>query len=157
MSFAGMSRLAEAGVRPGGSPIRIALRFGPGPDGSALCRGTVQARMMASCQRCLGETSIEIERDVEFVLVRSDAEAARVWEDYEAYEVGEDERVYTRDLIEEELLLALPLILAHADPAQCNAWESGDSDEQAPAAEEQGSETRKNPFEALKGLRGKLN
>ncbi len=154
MSFSGMSRLAQAGLRPGRSPIRIALRFEAGPAGSVLCRGTVRARMTATCQRCLGDTPIDIDRGVELILVRSDAEAARVWEDYEAYEVGEDERIYTRDLIEEELLLALPLILTHADPAHCNVPTPGEEDV---ADKKQGSETRENPFDALKGLRDKLS
>lgn len=153
ITFSGMSRLKQTGLRTTGLPIRIDLGFGPGPAGLVSCRGTIGTRLAATCQRCLGEMSLKIEREVELVLVRTDAEAARLWEDYETYEVGEDDRVYTRDFVEDELLLAVPLIPVHEDREQCDAVISPHE----ASAEGPDGGHGKDLFRALKGLRGKLD
>jgi len=53
------------------------------------------------------------------VIAHGDAEALRLQAEHEILEV-QDETVFTRDLIEDELLLSLPLAPMHDDPQMCD-------------------------------------
>jgi uncharacterized protein len=96
------------------------------------------------CQRCLAPLIWPLEGDTRVVLVANEGDADGVPADVETV-YAPDDRIRVADLVEEELLLALPLVPLHEDPADCNRQE------EVPAAEEEPApahETQR-PFERL--------
>lgn len=144
-----MERVAEAGACAADETVRVEMAFSPGPGSAVLCRGQLTAGVTMVCQRCLGSVALRIDRDLEIALVHSDAEAARVWKDYETYEV-EGHRVHLWELVEEELLLALPLVPMHDETMKCGAGEAPTDRDSVSGETERG-----NPFKVLEGFRGR--
>ena len=93
---------------------------------------------------------MEISRNIELALVRSEAEAAMVEEKYEAYQVGKNDTLFIPDLLEEELLLSLPIVPMHANSEQCNQMMLQILKRNS---SEQFSEHGRNPFAVLKDLK----
>lgn len=73
----------------------------------------------AVCQRCLEVFRLPIEAESKLLLLSSEEPAG----DYEDYEVWELEEMTLRpqDIVEELLVMALPLSAMHTDLASCNA------------------------------------
>jgi len=67
------------------------------------------ARLMLMCQRTLEPFEHAVDREVRLGLVRSEDEVAGLPGDYEPCLVG-DEPVHLMDLVEDELILAVPLV-----------------------------------------------
>jgi uncharacterized protein len=79
---------------------------------------SVQAVLPLVCQRCLRPVIIEVRSDARVALV-ADLDAADRLDSSVEPVVVEDGRVALRDLVEEELLLAVPLVPRHEDESQC--------------------------------------
>lgn len=71
------------------------------------------------CQRCLRPLSLPVSQQTRLVLVESDAMQSRAPEDLEPL-VLEQERMRPADLIEDELILILPLAPKHAAHEECD-------------------------------------
>ncbi len=80
----------------------------------------VEGALSLTCQRCLGAMLWPVESRTRVVLVPDLASADRAPEGFDPV-VIEEGRVSIRDLAEEELLLALPLIAMHENMTQCGA------------------------------------
>ena len=145
-----MDRLSAALVGTNEHQVFVDLLFSMQTSGICLLHGRVETRVQMICQRCLGLVAIEINRSLELALVRSEVEAALVEDKYEAYQVGENNTLLIADLIEDELLLSLPIVPMHAHRVQCD---------QAMLqilkrnSSEQISEYDQNPFAVLKNLK----
>jgi uncharacterized protein len=98
-----------------------------GPDGEARGRVhfaregpiavaavTVAADVLLLCQRCLSPLKWRVDSSGRAALVATHVEAARVPETLETV-LAPEHRISLRDLVEEELLLALPLVPRHED------------------------------------------
>ena len=115
------TRLAEIAANTGDS-LAIDLRLSyDGDDGGfprldASVRGTV----VLTCQRCLGPLRHEVELSVKLVVVPESAEGM-LPPGYEAWELpeGGGPPPRLRGLIEDEVILSLPLIARHADRKDC--------------------------------------
>ena len=104
----------------------------------------VEVKMV--CQRCLELVALPIQSACDYAVVKEGANTQSVPKGYDVLELGEDP-LDLLALIEEELLLALPIVPAH-DPKDC----------QQPAGleEPESSEdevTRSNPFSVLAQLK----
>lgn len=96
------------------------------------------------CQRCLEPVECPVEGRSRVALIALESEADRVPQEFETVHAPEN-RIRVRDLVEEELLLTLPLVPLHAN-AGCAGEESSiepDAEPDAPAPETQ------RPFERL--------
>jgi len=80
----------------------------------------VEADLTLTCQRCLGPLRWPVDSRTRVVLVPDLASADRAPEGLDPV-VVEEGRTSVRDLAEEELLLALPLVAMHASRAECGA------------------------------------
>lgn len=80
----------------------------------AVAEVTVAADVTLICQRCLSPLVRRVEGQGRAALVTSPAEAERVPDTLETV-LAPDYRISIRDLVEEELLLALPLVPRHED------------------------------------------
>jgi uncharacterized protein len=80
----------------------------------AVAEVTVAAEVLLQCQRCLSPLKWPVHSTARAALVATHAEAARLPETLESV-LAPEYRISLRDLVEEELLLALPLVPRHED------------------------------------------
>ena len=114
--ISGFSRLRDSLARTDGSAV-VDFRFHPAGSYPAV-EGAVRARAWLVCQRCLQEFQVALESPVRVAFVPRDAEAGRVPDEYDAL-TAPGGRIALEELVEEELLLALPLAPTHATPSEC--------------------------------------
>jgi uncharacterized protein len=81
----------------------------------AWLRGAIRGRIPLSCQRGLHEFEWPCELEVELRLVRTEAEETKLLKQYEPFLV-QDDVLPLHDLVEEEVLLALPIVPRCDDP-----------------------------------------
>lgn len=89
----------------------------------SVVEGRVQATLLLQCQSCLERLTWVIDTHMKLAVVASLDEIAQMPEDYEPWLV-EGHNASLRDLVEEELLLALPAIPRHAEGACLGAVDS---------------------------------
>ncbi|MEQ8231089.1 MAG: YceD family protein [Gammaproteobacteria bacterium] len=124
----GARRLSRVGGNfrvTGAARARIALRRDE--RGRILLGGTWQAPLEAQCQRCLAWMPLTIEGELELVVVDNadDVPATQEDEEGEDYVAATQGRLPLVALIEDELLLACPMIPLHED-STCAGAEAGD-------------------------------
>jgi len=121
----------------------VELAFQRDQQGFATASGYVRAIAGVVCQRCLGVVSIPLEASVSWAFITDEAAFEDVPKAYDAIMV-EDEAISLIDLIEDELLLALPPVPMHEE-GECKAPDQQPHDEGFAS----GGEVKKNPFEVL--------
>lgn len=104
-------------------------------------RGHVEATLHLRCQNCLGMINWQVRSEVSLAIVTSLDEVDLLPETYEPLLQGE-ERTALKDIVEEELLLAIPMIPKHAD----NCRGQGTS---LPCVDEPVGKHNENPFSLL--------
>lgn len=107
-----LPRLADLIVDPAGK-IQVSLQFDKDIAGLRHITGKIQAEFMVVCQRCLQTFNYKTEVPVNLSPVTNEAAAKRLPESYEPLFVTADEPVSLAEIIEEELLLSLPLVTKH--------------------------------------------
>ena len=126
--------------------ITAKLEFGHSV-GFACLTGKVSAQLLVECQRCLKPMQTEVAGSFKFALVSSEEEFALLPEEFDPYLLEGDEQSVI-ELIEDELLLALPMVIVH-DKA-CSEFMT--KQEKMIKAEKAAS----HPFAALKSLKDNL-
>lgn len=121
--------------------------FGVDHEGIRYMRGHITAEVTMQCQRCLGPLPLAIEAEMTLAMV-SEREPRELPSYYEPLPVG-SEPVFLQDIIEDELILSLPIVPKHAE-GQCP-----DSPKVAAAGDEKESHSAegRNPFAVLAGLK----
>jgi uncharacterized protein len=136
-------------LREGGEagPVRVGFEFVRTPWGAKSIRGHIDALLPMTCERCLGAMELPMRQDFELLI------DAREGDDEAGLEVihSDEGWIDLFALVEEELMLALPIIRRHEDTA-CNGYLRAAALE----AEENGDSARDNPFAALAVLKAKL-
>lgn len=111
--------------------------------------GTVRAWPWLVCQRCLSAYEQPVESAFRIAFVATEDDTANVPEDYDGVAAPHG-RASLAELVEDELLLALPLVPMHATPEECAVRpETVAPDEIAP------KESTQRPFADLRALLGK--
>ena len=127
--------------------VTVKLEFGQSV-GFASLKGRVSAKMLSECQRCLKPMETEVAGSFKFALVNDEEELELLPEELEPYLLaGEEQSII--DLIEDELLLSLPMVTAH-DTA-CSDYMSKQNSEIKAAI--QAEKEASHPFAALKALK----
>ncbi len=80
----------------------------------ASIEGRITAKLTVTCQNCLDAMDLLIESNIRLGIVGSLDEANRLPQDYEPLLVGEG-KVPLKDIVEDELLLALPDFPRHSE------------------------------------------
>ena len=141
-----LPRLVSALVADSGV-VRVELEATPEVGGRIVVTGRIRAPLQMTCQRCLENVTLEVQTEPRLAWVRSEAEMEALPPEYDPL-LSADGRVAVAGLVEDELLLALPLAPRHADGA-CRETRKPAA-QRAPATEE---ENRKNPFADLAKLK----
>lgn len=114
---------------------RLSFGFGAAQNGRPVVQGEVRGTIDAVCQRCLGPLTLPLSVELKF---RFGGDESVDGEGYETWEL-EEETLRPADLVEEALIMAMPLAAMH-DNDDCHR----------PAAEGGGAEEKTRPFAALK-------
>ncbi|MDF1629555.1 MAG: YceD family protein [Alcanivoracaceae bacterium] len=126
--------------------VEVALRFGRDEERRQQVTGTVKTRLQLTCQRCLELVQTAVQANVALVMVYDEEQIKALPEHLDPWLVT-DERITLSELLEEELLLALPLVAMHE---QCPVV-LHKSAEPAAAVESK----RDNPFAVLAQLKSR--
>lgn len=137
-----LSRLAPD-LRSQAGTLEVELHFGLDERRVYVLTGCIRGSLELTCQRCLEPVTIPLDIRLKLGIVSSEEEADRLPEGYEMLLTGRDPIVVS-DLVEDEVILALPLIPRHSDAAECGALSR--------AAER---ERKVSPFDVLKELKHK--
>lgn len=142
-----MPRLARCLADTGGQ-AEVEVAFASDAAGRATVSGRASADVRLTCQRCLDPVDWRLDAPFALALVADDAEAAALPAEYEPLLWPEGVGTLAQ-LVEDELLLALPAVARHADAAACGP---------AAGALHDGATRRDdNPFAALEKLKRKAS
>lgn len=146
-----MKRLKSALLADKGE-VYIDVRFSVDINHVALATGLIKTELSIQCQRCMEEMTLPVKVDLELAFARSEVEMNRMPEGYEATLI-EDTPVMLSDIIEDEILLALPTIPKHQDE-NCMTDNLANSWTQQQANETDTEDVKQdNPFDVLAGLK----
>lgn len=109
----GMQRLQAVLSEPK-VEIAFSLRFEKDERGFIIIRGEFATDLILRCQRCLEPLPVSLKKTIGIGWATDTAGVEAIPEDLEPM-LAEDPRVALRDLIEEEVLLGLPMAPAHAE------------------------------------------
>lgn len=101
----------------GGAAVHYRFEFGPDADGRATVNGEVAGSLPLRCQRCFERYDLAVDTTVSLALVSGIDEAKALPAAYEPLLI-EDRLLRSSDLIEDELILAIPAIPRHSE-GQC--------------------------------------
>ena len=140
-----LPRLAAALASDAGE-VRVALEAGVDLARRVAVTGNIDAELELQCQRCLEPVRLAVHAEPHLAWVRSDEQLAALPEDYDPL-LSADGDVDLKELVTEELLLALPLVPRHEGGAACGSFTEP---AETPA---EAAEARKNPFAELAKLK----
>jgi uncharacterized protein len=87
-------------------------------SGLAVAELTVRGTAVLQCQRCMEKLEAPVETRSRVALISSETEAGRVPEDLEPM-LAPGGRISVRDIVEEELMLFLPIVPSHENETEC--------------------------------------
>jgi len=106
------------GLADADGEFHFRLVFSRDSQRRAVVRGEIKARLSLICQRCMGPLDHDVDVVIELALVSGVDEAITLPEHYDPLLVT-GEPIRPADLLEDELLLALPQIPMHP-PGACD-------------------------------------
>jgi len=127
------------------SEIDVNLAFGRDEQHRVSVTGNIEGSVDLICQRCMNRVETGFNQDIDLLVVWSDEQSKAIPKDADPWQVGEKANLH--ELIEDEILLALPVVARH-EPGECEAPEIPDND----LVFEGEEEGRQRPFEILKDL-----
>lgn len=145
--LAALTRLSSMIHEPKGG-VSAALKFGFDEENNPVISGHAEGELILQCQRCLQPFAFPMRVVIQLALVRSAREGERSTSAYEPL-IADSDDVSLYELIEDELILNLPVVARHADD-QCLSQV-----EPAWHADVAAEPKRENPFEVLKKLKTK--
>lgn len=127
--------------------IKVELKFDFA--GHIPCiKGHITAELQLKCQRCMQSMTHTVDNDFKLGLVLNEEQMNKLPDDFEPYLVVEDNN-HLPDMIEDELLLSLPLVPMHEH--ECSEYvktQGAQQDEDVSPVKEE----KENPFSVLKDL-----
>ncbi len=145
-----LDRLEQSLVEAKGT-VEVSLQFSRDEAGQPCVQGHAEATLRLQCQRCMQPMDWPVRLDFSLGIVTSQGAAEQLTGEYDPLLVG-DEPISVASIVEDELILALPLVAMHekdACPAQAVL--------QGLKAEAQTSTKRENPFAVLAQLKKETN
>jgi len=140
-----LTRLSEA-LEDDQGFVRARISFGRDEQKTVVARSELDVVVKMVCQRCLELVAVPIHSECEYAVVNVGANTQHLPKSYDVLEVGEDP-LDLLALVEDELLLALPIVPLHA-PEDCQA---PGSDPSEPAVDDE--PVQSGPFSVLAQLK----
>jgi uncharacterized protein len=111
--------------------------------GAPAAEGRVTAKLRVTCQRCMDELAIDVDSACRLVFAETDESDTQVPAEGELV-TTHGGRISLAELLEEELLLSMPLVAMHGEGTDCSM--------QAAAEASAASEPKQRPFAGLREL-----
>lgn len=144
LPLASMTRLGQSLVDAEGD-CSYRVEFGRDEFGVAFVQIDAEASLPLLCQRSLERFELPVQVSQRMGMIRSEEEEAGLPAEYEPVLLPEDGRLNPAELVEDELILAVPVVpVTPGTEAVDTQWST---DEEAVADE------RPNPFAALSALK----
>ena len=137
--------------------VVVKLVFGADAAGQLNVTGSFETDVKLQCQRCMQALDLHIAEKISLAIVYSNEQADELPSHYEPLVLSdEEELVSLPELIEDEILLALPSVPLH-DPDECQLEETASVTGEAGQnqALNQSEPQQKSPFAVLEKLRNK--
>ncbi len=128
--------------------VDVDLQFDIDAQGISYMRGRLSAQVRLVCQRCMEPVAVSLETDIAVGFAASEERALTMPESYEAHVLAE-ETVVLSELIEDELILAIPIVAVHPQQS-CQPWFEKQQEELSGIEE---VTEKKNPFAVLASLK----
>lgn len=109
-----LSRLQEA-VLYCNAPIECEIEFHQDQEKHRLVTGSCNTKVVMTCQRCLEEVELPLASRFQLGLVFNDEQARQLPKQLEPVELEEDGHLDLWAMVEDEVLLALPMFPTHHD------------------------------------------
>jgi DUF177 domain-containing protein len=93
--------------------LQYSLSFDFDESGTCIVESVIDTRLMLECQRCLKPVAIDIHKSSLLGVVKEKDEINTLAKEYEPLQMDE-ESIFLENLVEDELLLALPISPLHA-------------------------------------------
>ncbi len=146
-----LSRLGELLFSSKGQ-VDAHLTFGIGEQRILNVAGRIDACVENICQRCLGGVSVELNCELNLAILWKEEDAQNLPKHFDPWIVGEGQTdIY--QIVEDELLLSLPIVSYHDYECVPNTYFSAGEEEASRVIEQ---EPRVSPFQALEQLKGSL-
>jgi len=92
--------------------LEVALRFGKDESGQRYVKGEIHGELQLFCQRCMMPMAWPLDAGFSLALLRSEAQIESMADIYEPFIVP-PEKVKLVELLEDEIILQLPLVPKH--------------------------------------------
>jgi uncharacterized protein len=147
--LAGFSRLVAGAAQDGDVhwSVRGQTRVVAGGEPEVWLHLTARTRLWRDCQRCLQPVALDLDVARALRFVGDEATAEALDAESEDDVLAMPRRLDLHDLVEDELLLALPLVPLHAECPVNLPMAAG------PELDGPGGETARKPFAVLAGLK----
>ncbi len=145
-----MDRLCQS-LQNGKGGVDVSLNFDKDEVGQPRVMGRLTATLQLQCQRCMQTMGLPVSVDIHLGIVRTQKQAESLPDNYDPLLVS-DEPMTAADIVEDELILALPLVALHEikDCPAVNAQAGRDEQDEVAAR-------RENPFAVLAELKKERN
>jgi len=118
VELAELNRLSPLVHVDEGRRVAMLLSFSRTPEARVLMGLSFQVTVSLVCQRCLDAVEYPLDETVEWLVAESELPAASVSNQLELLVLGND-RLRPADLLEDELIVSLPLVPRHASIDAC--------------------------------------
>lgn len=147
MAIADLPRLTGLLADASGEAL-LDLQFEQDSGRRSVVRGSISATVNVTCQRCLEPMALVLEPQVNVAMIASEDQADALPEEFDPLLCPGGEFALA-EFVQDELILALPVIARHEDDASCSPLtaDAPGGDGVAPA------EVKDNPFAVLSTLR----
>ncbi len=144
--FDTLTRLGEV-VTAGDSEVQVNVHCKKDKQGNNVIAGNASTKVVLQCQRCNEDLGLDLELEFAYSPVGIGKSSEHLPEYYEIAEMDEDGEINLHRLIEDELMLAIPIIPAHED-SNCQY-----SEQPLSFGEIEAKDDKPNPFDILKQLK----
>ena len=148
ISISRLKRL-HPGLADDTGDVKVELSFGFDASNKPYMKGEFEAQVVLVCERCLEAMPFDIKINNIMGIAKHEHQVDEMPSSYEPWLIGEDGVAFLADMIEDELILALPLVPKHDSaclPAE--AWQTMVLEEIEDEVPEKGS-----PFDVLASLK----
>lgn len=128
--------------------FQVAMTFSTSSLQFPMVKGTIEGKVVQSCQRCMGDTAVSISGQFELLLVTPVSSELASEEGREIFEYT-GQLITTAALIEDEIILSMPIVAKHKSIEECGAIAKQCMHE----FDEVPTDEKDNPFAKLKDLK----
>lgn len=100
--------------------VQVLIAFGKGEIGYPIVQGDIKANVVVECQRCLQSMPLQLDTEFRLVAMDMDSDASDSDGLFDAV-LMDDGEIDLYDLIEDELVMAMPMVPMHALADHCSA------------------------------------